>query len=42
MAHNMNPHMADPDFVKAITKDPALETLFYTQGGGMSVSLKKR
>ena len=42
MAHNMNPRMADPGFLKAITTDPALETLFYTEGGGMSVTLKKR
>ncbi len=42
MAHNMNPRMADAEFVKAITTDPALETLFYMEGGGMSVTLKKR
>lgn len=34
--------MADPDFVKAITTAPELETLFYTPGGGMSITLKKR
>jgi predicted O-methyltransferase YrrM len=42
LAHNMNSRMADPGFLKAITTDPALETLFYTEGGGMSVTLKKR
>jgi predicted O-methyltransferase YrrM len=42
VAHNMNPRMVDPGFLKAITTDPALETLFYTEGGGMSVTLKKR
>lgn len=41
-AHNMNPRMADPGFLKAITTDPALETLFHTEGSGMSVTLKKR
>jgi predicted O-methyltransferase YrrM len=42
LAHNMNSRMADPGFLKAITTDPALETLFYAEGGGMSVTLKKR
>lgn len=42
LAHNMNPRMADPEFLKAITTNPELETLFYQEGGGMSVSLKKR
>jgi hypothetical protein len=34
--------MANPAFLKAITTDPGVETLFYTPGGGMSVTLKKR
>jgi hypothetical protein len=42
LAHNMNPRMADAEFVKAITTNPDLETLFYMEGGGMSVTLKKR
>jgi predicted O-methyltransferase YrrM len=42
LAHNMTPRAADPRFVEAITKNPELETLFYHEGGGMSVSLKKR
>jgi len=42
LAHNINPRMADPAFIKAATTDPNLETLFYTQGAGMSVTLKKR
>jgi predicted O-methyltransferase YrrM len=43
VAHNMDPGRADPDFVKAITTNPALETVFVTAGsGGISVSLKKR
>jgi predicted O-methyltransferase YrrM len=41
-AHNMNPRMADANFLKAITTNPDLETLFYMDGGGMSVSVKKR
>jgi predicted O-methyltransferase YrrM len=41
-AHNMNPRMASADFVKAITTDPNVETVFYLDGGGMSVTLKKR
>jgi predicted O-methyltransferase YrrM len=42
LAHNMTPRMADPDFVEAITTNPDLETLFYLEAGGMSVTLKKR
>jgi predicted O-methyltransferase YrrM len=41
-AHNMSPRMADPEFAKAITTNPDVETLFYMDGGGMSVTLKKR
>jgi predicted O-methyltransferase YrrM len=41
-AHNMNPRMASRDFVKAITTDPDVETVFYMEGAGMSVTLKKR
>ena len=42
LAHNINPRMANAEYVKAITTDPDLETFFYTAGGGMSVTLKKR
>lgn len=42
LAHNMTLRQASPDFVKAITANPDLETLFYMEGGGMSVSVKKR
>jgi len=42
VAHNINPRMAFPDFVRAITTNPNLETVFYTEGAGMSVTLKKR
>ena len=34
--------LADAGFVDAITTSPDLETVFYTQGGGVSVTLKKR
>ncbi|MHC4654959.1 MAG: O-methyltransferase [Planctomycetota bacterium] len=30
------------DYVKALTTNPDLETIFYGQGGGVSVTLKKR
>lgn len=42
VAHNMNPRMAAGDFVKAITTNPDLETVFYMEGGGVSITLKKR
>jgi len=42
LAHNITPRMADPEFVKAITTNPDLETLIYREGAGMSISLKKR
>ncbi len=42
VAHNITPRMADVTFVNAITTSPDLETVFYTQGGGVSVTLKKR
>lgn len=42
LAHNMTPRMADPAFLKAITTTAEVETLFYLDGGGMSVTLKKR
>ncbi len=42
IAHNVNPQMADAEFVQAITTNPDLETIFYAQGGGVSVTLKKR
>ncbi len=42
VAHNVSPRMADAGFVKAVTTDPNLETVFYQEGGGVSVSVKKR
>jgi hypothetical protein len=38
LAHNINPRMADPKFMKAITTNPQLETVVR---GGMSITLKK-
>ncbi|MCX6909491.1 MAG: O-methyltransferase [Verrucomicrobia bacterium] len=43
VAHNMTQRMADPRYVKAITSNPALETLFINmETSGIAVSLKKR
>jgi caffeoyl-CoA O-methyltransferase len=43
IAHNMNTRQAHPPFVEAITKNPALETLFlHMDAAGVSVSMKKR
>jgi predicted O-methyltransferase YrrM len=42
VAHNISPGMADPKFLAAITTNVDLETVFYQQGGGVSVTLKKR
>jgi len=42
IAHNISPRMADPGYIEAITTNPDLETIFYSQGGGVSVTLKKR
>lgn len=39
LAHNMD---IVPDYVKAVTSNPDLETIFYTEGAGLSVTLKKR
>jgi len=39
LAHNFE--MA-PDYVRAVTTDPNLETILYTQGAGLAVTLKKR
>lgn len=42
VAHNITPGMADPEYVTAVTTNPELETVFYSEGGGVSVTLKKR
>jgi predicted O-methyltransferase YrrM len=43
IAHNMNPRQADPKYVKAITSDPDLETVFlHRHAAGLGVTLKKK
>lgn len=42
IAHNISPRQADPNYIKAITTNADLETILYQQGGGVSVTLKKR
>jgi len=44
VAHNMQPAMADPKYVEAITSNPDLETIFLHKSlwGGVGVTLKKR
>ena len=42
VAHNINDGQADPEYVKAVTANPELETVFYNLGGGVSVTMKKR
>lgn len=39
LAHNTN---MVPDYIKAVTGTADLETVFYMQGGGLAVTLKKR
>jgi len=39
LAHNVD---MVPDYVKAVTTDRNLETIFYMQGEGLAVTLKKR
>lgn len=39
LAHNVE---MVPDYVKLVTSDAALETIFYMEGGGLAVTLKKR
>lgn len=38
LAHNID---MVADYVKAVTSNPALETVFYMQGGGLGITLKK-
>jgi predicted O-methyltransferase YrrM len=43
VAHNMTPRMADPRYIKAITTNPDLETIFINmQASGVGITLKKR
>ena len=39
LAHNVD---TVPDYVKQVTTNPDLETVFYLQGNGLSITLKKR
>lgn len=39
LAHNVE---MVPDYVKAVTGDAGLETVFYMEGGGLAVTVKKR
>jgi predicted O-methyltransferase YrrM len=39
LAHNIE---MTPDYVKAVTSNPDLETVFYMQGNQLSITLKKR
>jgi caffeoyl-CoA O-methyltransferase len=39
LAHNINPRMADPSYMKAITTNPNFETVVR---GGMGITLKKK
>lgn len=39
LAHNID--MA-PEYFRAVTTDPQLETIVYRQGGGLSITIKKR
>lgn len=41
VAHNINAGQADPRYIEAITTNPDLETAFYSQGGGVSITMKK-
>ena len=38
LAHNIE---MVPDYVKLVTADPSLETVFYTQGNGLGITVKK-
>ncbi len=43
VAHNMNERHADPRYVKAISRNPNLETVFLNlETSGIGVTLKKR
>ena len=43
IAHNMNARQADPDYFKAVTTNPDLETLILLREGmGVGVTMKKR
>jgi len=39
LAHNVE---MVPDYVKSVTSNPQLETIFYREGAGLAITLKKR
>lgn len=39
LAHNID---MVPDYARAVTANPALETIFYREGGGLAITLRKR
>jgi caffeoyl-CoA O-methyltransferase len=39
LAHNLN---AIPEYIEQVTHNPQLETIFYTEGNGLAITLKKR
>jgi predicted O-methyltransferase YrrM len=39
LAHNVD---MTPDYVQAVSADPALETVYYLQGNQLAITLKKR
>jgi caffeoyl-CoA O-methyltransferase len=42
LAHNVGQAEMSSGYVKALTSNPDLETAFYMEGGGLSITLKKR
>jgi len=42
IAHNITPRQSDPRYLEAITANPDLETIILSDGGGVSLTLKKR
>lgn len=42
LAHNVNMAAVAEGYIKQVTSNPDLETIFYMEGGGLSVTLKKR
>jgi predicted O-methyltransferase YrrM len=42
LAHNVSPSGGGSGYVSAVTTNPDLETVFYMDGNGLSVTLKKR
>jgi predicted O-methyltransferase YrrM len=41
LAHNVGMAGVD-DYVREVARDPALDTVFYMEGGGLSITVKKR